>query len=180
MVLAIMLAGVMPCAADLTFCNRSDATMHLALGVLKRDDGWTSQGWWSLAAGECRTLVHGLPARVYYAFAIDERGRSWSAAPDQRGGWFCISPDSFALRNQDYEDDGRTVRCESGDLKAKQFLIVNTGNSTHYTHTFTVREPAGEARPPVAPGAQSGPPPVNAAPHAVGAGTACQRFPNLC
>ncbi len=45
--------------------------MHLSLGTLKQDDGWISQGWWNLAAGECRTVIHGLPARTYFAFATD-------------------------------------------------------------------------------------------------------------
>src|ERR1700756_1458700 len=135
-ILATLLAGVTPSFADLTFCNRSDAKMHLSLGVLKQDDGWISQGWWNLAAGECRAVMHGLPARVYYAFAVDENGRSWSAPRDQQGGWFCIASEKYLLRNRDYEDDGKNIRCENGNLKAKQFLIVNTGNSTHYTHNF--------------------------------------------
>jgi Protein of unknown function (DUF1036) len=187
-VLAALLAGVTPSFADLTFCNRSDAKMHLSLGVLKQDDGWISQGWWNLAAGECRTVMHGLPARVYYAFAIDENGRSWSAPRDQQGGWFCIAPEKYLLRNRDYEDDGKKIHCENGTLKAKQFLIVNTGNNTHYTHNFTVRgQPANQPPPTTvqtqsgAPAAQAAPPPLSPPPASpAGAATACRRFPNLC
>jgi Protein of unknown function (DUF1036) len=192
-VMAALLAGATPSFADLTFCNRSDAKMHLSLGAFKRDDGWISQGWWNLAAGECRTVIHGLPARVYFAFAIDENGRSWSAPRDQQGGWFCISPENYLLRNRDYEDESKNVHCENGNLKAKHFLVVNTGNSTNYTHNFTVRgqtanqpQPSAAPRTTIqpqsgAPAAQAAPPPLSPPPPTpAGAANACRRFPNLC
>jgi uncharacterized membrane protein len=180
-VLAIALGSAAPCFADLTLCNKSDAKLHISVGYKKGDDGWISQGWWNLEASQCRTIVQGMPARFYYIFAFDERGRSWDADPQQPGGWFCISPEKYALRNRDYEDGNKAIHCEKDNLKAKQFKLLDTGNKIHFTQDFRVRNdatspPAVASNPtPNAPSVATAP-----SPSPTGAATACQRFPNLC
>jgi uncharacterized membrane protein len=171
--LVTLLTNATPCFADLIFCNKSDAKIEVSIGHFQPRQGWTSQGWWPLEEGVCRTIVHGQPSRIYYVFAIDERGGSWSAPPDQRGGWFCISSAKYAFHNRDYEDSNKTLHCE----KAKQFRVLDTGNVTNYTLNFNAGQgdPTSSHAPaePVSPSPSPSPSPT-------GAGTACQRFPNLC
>jgi uncharacterized membrane protein len=176
-VLTMVLAGVSPCFANLTFCNKSGAHMTVAIGYLKGDDGWVSQGWWSLGAGECKAAWQGLPPRTFYAFAVNDKGVSWPR-PGRSGRWFCTSSDKFLLRNRDYAD-GNNVDCDKGtNLKTKLFVLIDTGQFTNYTHTFTPPKEAGGPPSPSPPAPQPAPSP--APPSGKGKGTACQRFPNLC
>jgi uncharacterized membrane protein len=141
-VLTMVLASVSPCFANLTFCNKSDARMKVAIGYLKGDDGWVSQGWWSLGVGECRAALQGLPPRTVYAFAVNDKGVSWPR-PGRSGQLFCTSSDKFLLRNRDYAD-GNSLNCGKGtSLKTKLFVLIDTRQFTNYTHTFTLSKEAG-------------------------------------
>jgi uncharacterized membrane protein len=174
-VIAILLATATPSRADLTFCNKTDATMSISLGYMDRQQGWMSRGWFTLEEGACRTVVPGNLEHsyyYYYYYANDTRGRSWSARREQQGGWFCISDEKHALPSRNYRDDNSNLHCEENGLKAKQFKILDIGNSSN----FTLNLSAGPDQPAAQPASKSPVP----APQGGGTGTACQRFPNMC
>src|SRR5260370_35900822 len=72
-VLALPLwAFATPAAADFGLCNNTASRVGIAIGY-KDGAGWTTEGWWNLAARSCDTLLKGaLVARVYYIYGIDD------------------------------------------------------------------------------------------------------------
>src|SRR6202023_488029 len=68
-----------PAVADFRICNVTKSRVVVAIGY-KDADGWATEGWWNLTAGNCETLMRGaLAARFYYVYAIDyDRGGEWS------------------------------------------------------------------------------------------------------
>lgn len=64
--------------ADLRLCNKTEATVSVAIGY-KAKDGWTTEGWWNIPGNKCNTLIPGpLTARYYYLYAVDARqGGEW-------------------------------------------------------------------------------------------------------
>src|SRR4051812_7964144 len=77
-VLTLFCAMTLPARADLKMCNNTASRVGVAIGY-KDKDGWASEGWWTIEAQKCMTLLKGaLIARYYYVYAIDyEKGGSW-------------------------------------------------------------------------------------------------------
>ena len=73
------LAAATPAAADFRICNLTKGRVGIALGY-KDGEGWATEGWWNVVAGNCETLLRGnLAARFYYVYAVDyDRGGEWS------------------------------------------------------------------------------------------------------
>ena len=68
-----------PAAAELRLCNRTQSRVGVAMGY-NDGGGWTTEGWWNIAANSCETLVRGeLSSRFYYLYAVDyDQGGEWS------------------------------------------------------------------------------------------------------
>jgi uncharacterized membrane protein len=81
-------------AADFRLCNNTGSRVGIAIGY-KDSDGWTTEGWWNLAARSCETLVKGqLVARFYYVYAVDyDRGGEWSGK-----AFMCTRDKEFTIR----------------------------------------------------------------------------------
>src|SRR4051812_2201705 len=81
-------------AADFRLCNNTGSRVGIAIGY-KDSDGWTTEGWWNLAARSCETLVKGqLVARFYYIYAVDyDRGGEWSGK-----AFMCTRDKEFTIR----------------------------------------------------------------------------------
>jgi uncharacterized membrane protein len=67
-----------PALADLRLCNKTEATISVAIGY-KAKDGWRSEGWWNIGGAKCGTLLSGaLGSRYYYIYAVDsQHGGEW-------------------------------------------------------------------------------------------------------
>lgn len=71
--ICVLLIGSMPhrAAADLKLCNSSTSRIGVAIGY-QDGDGWTTEGWWTIASQTCETLLKGtLSSRYYYVHAVD-------------------------------------------------------------------------------------------------------------
>jgi uncharacterized membrane protein len=81
-------------AADFRLCNNTGSRVGISIGY-KDSDGWTTEGWWNLAARSCETLVKGqLVARFYYVYAVDyDRGGEWSGK-----AFMCTRDKEFTIR----------------------------------------------------------------------------------
>src|SRR5688572_18082956 len=90
--LAVVLAA--PAAADFRLCNNTGSRVGIAIGY-KDSEGWTTEGWWNLAARSCETLVKGqLVARYYYVHAVDyDRGGEWSGK-----AFMCTRDKEFTIK----------------------------------------------------------------------------------
>src|SRR5260370_12238014 len=60
-----------PAAADFRICNLTKSRVGIALGY-KDGEGWATEGWWNVVAGNCETLLPAKPAaRFYYRYAVE-------------------------------------------------------------------------------------------------------------
>ena len=160
--------------ADLQVCNKSEVDVDISYGYHHADFRWTSQGWLITPVGQCVTLFRGdlrKDQHLYYIYATGGNGRHWSAHPDQKGGWFCVRQQKFALHNRDYSDEKGDINCAPAGLTAKQFLAIDSRSYSNYT--LHLRPIGNNPAPGPAPESPSLSPSLSA-------GTACQRFPNLC
>ena len=113
-----------PAAADLTFCNESGMGVTVAIGY--SDGGlWTSEGWWTVDDGACRSLVKGdLPKRYYYWRATAKAGAFAGGAYS-----FCTDGEPFTIAG-----DGD---CEGRGFDTSLFRETDIGEAV--AHTITLR-----------------------------------------
>jgi uncharacterized membrane protein len=90
----LVLWSAAPAAADFRLCNNTGSRVGVAIGY-KDSEGWTTEGWWNLAARSCETLVKGqLVARFYYVHAVDyDRGGEWSGK-----AFMCTRDKEFTIK----------------------------------------------------------------------------------
>ena len=137
-------------AADFRLCNNTGSRVGISVGY-KENDGWTTEGWWNLAARSCETLVRGtLVARYYYIYAIDyDHGGEWSGQ-----AFMCTRDKEFTIRG--------TADCLTRGYDRTGFFEVDTGEQPSWTVQLT---DAAEQAPQVP--LQSRAPPPAAPPAAV-------------
>jgi uncharacterized membrane protein len=114
-----------PAAADLRLCNTTSSRVGVAIGY-QSSDGWTTEGWWNIAAQTCETLYKGaLSSRYFYVHAVDyDRGGEWAGKAAM-----CITDKSFTIRGvQD---------CQGRGFKQGGFFEVDTGESKEWTVRLT-------------------------------------------
>ena len=114
-----------PAAADFRLCNNTGSRVGIAIGY-KDAEGWTTEGWWNLAARSCETLVRGtLVARFYYVYAVDyDRGGEWSGQ-----AFMCTRDKEFTIRG--IED------CLARGFDRTGFFEVDTGEQRSWTVQLT-------------------------------------------
>jgi uncharacterized membrane protein len=127
---AALLAGAMaltsrPAAADFRLCNNTSSRVGIALGY-KENEGWTTEGWWNLAARSCETVLRGtLVARFYYIYAVDyDRGGEWSGQ-----AFMCTRDKEFTIKGA--ED------CLARGFERTGFFEVDTGEQPNWTVQLT-------------------------------------------
>ncbi len=111
-------------------CNKTKSGASVAVGYFDRDKGWTAQGWWSIAPGDCQSLLPGNLSGSYVYLLVD--GGRLPPSKSQSGGWFCTDDSGFVTYNADYSDKQHGLSCEAAGLKTEQFreLAVHSGDVT--------------------------------------------------
>jgi len=114
-----------PARADFRLCNNTGNRVGVAVGY-KENDGWTTEGWWNLAARSCETVLRGsLVARFYYIYAVDyDRGGEWSGQ-----AFLCTREKEFTIRGA--ED------CLARGYDRTGFFEVDTGDQPSWTVQLT-------------------------------------------
>ena len=137
-----------PAAADFRICNLTKSRVGIALGY-KDGEGWATEGWWNLTAGNCETLLRGdLAARFYYIYAVDyDRGGEWSGQ-----AFMCTREKEFTIHG--------TGDCLARGFDRTGFFEVDTGEQQAWTVQLTeageVAQQQGAGKAPVpAPGTRS-------------------------
>ena len=128
-------AGVLACVlvvplasaarADLKLCNTTSSRIGVAIGY-QDPTGWTTEGWWNIAAQTCETLYKGtLSSRFYYIHAIDyDRGGEWAGK-----SLMCTADKTFTIRGvQD---------CVRRGYKGTGFFEVDTQEAKDWTIRLT-------------------------------------------
>jgi len=121
----LLTSSAAPALADFHLCNNTGSRVGIAIGY-KDGDGWTTEGWWNLAARSCDTLLKGaLVARFYYIYAIDyDRGGEWSGK-----AFMCTRDKEFTIRG--IED------CLARGFDRAGFFEVDTGEQRAWTVQLT-------------------------------------------
>jgi len=80
--------------ADFRLCNQTQSRVGVAVGY-KDNEGWTTEGWWNVAANSCETLMRGpLVARFYYIYALDyDQGGEWAGK-----AFMCTKEKEFTIK----------------------------------------------------------------------------------
>ena len=119
--LTLLAAVATPAAADLRLCNTTSARIGVAIGY-QDNQGWTTEGWWNIAAQTCETLYKGiLSSRFYYIHAVDyDRGGEWAGQ-----SFMCSTDKSFTIRGVD--------DCQKRGHKRTGYFEVDTGESKDWT-----------------------------------------------
>jgi uncharacterized membrane protein len=135
-VAAFISLGTGPAAADFRLCNNTASRVGVSVGY-KDNDGWTTEGWWNVAARSCETLLRGtLVARFYYIYAVDyDRGGEWSGQ-----AFMCTRDKEFTVRG--------TEDCLARGFDRTGFFEVDTGEQQSWTVQLT---DAGEQPKPLKP-----------------------------
>ena len=62
----MFISGAPAARADLKMCNASSSRVGVAIGY-QDAKGWSTEGWWNVAAQSCETLLKGAePSRFIY------------------------------------------------------------------------------------------------------------------
>ena len=114
-----------PAMADFRLCNNTASRVGVAVGY-KENEGWTTEGWWNLAARSCETVLRGaLAARYFYVYAVDyDRGGEWSGH-----AFMCTREKEFTIRG--------TEDCLARGYDRTGFFEVDTGDQASWTVQLT-------------------------------------------
>jgi len=153
LIAAAALAGALwagmagPAAADLRLCNTTASRVGVSIGY-KDGDGWTTEGWWNVAARSCETILRGpLVARYYYLYAVDyDQGGEWSGR-----AFMCSRDKEFTIRGIE--------QCLARGYDRLGFFEVDTQDQRQWTVQLTDQgqQPAAASPPVAAPAPPAGP-----------------------
>ena len=147
-IVLIALAG--PALADFRLCNNTSSRVGVALGY-KDAEGWTTEGWWNVAARSCETLLRGgLVARYYYIYAVDyDRGGEWSGH-----AFMCSRDKEFTIRGTEncltrgYDRTGY-FEVDTGEQRSWTVQLTDTAEQPSDRQPVPMRSPTSPQRPPV-------------------------------
>jgi len=143
----LWLSSVAPASADLRLCNTTSSRVGVAIGY-KDGDGWTTEGWWNVAARSCETILRGpLVARYYYLYAVDyDQGGEWSGR-----AFMCSRDKEFTIRGIE--------QCLARGYDRLGFFEVDTQDQRQWTVQLTDegQRPAQPAPPMATPAPPAGP-----------------------
>ena len=121
----LLLAFAAPAQAGFALCNKTAHPARVALGRFNGTD-WGSEGWWTIAPGQCGTLVPGaLDARYYYLYASDGGSGTW----DGTHGFCVAASERFVIVGR--ED------CAGRGYERKGFYEVDTHDDTNVVKSLS-------------------------------------------
>ncbi|MEM1409974.1 MAG: DUF1036 domain-containing protein [Pseudomonadota bacterium] len=122
-------SGATSDAPGLHFCNETQHTQVFAVGY-EGASGWTSEGWFTLEAGDCGRVLKGALQKRYYYYRSEVDGG------DFRGGGY-----AFCTRQEAFEIVGDTD-CPARGFETEDFAEIDVGAGTQ---TFVFRLTASNA-----------------------------------
>ena len=126
----VIFSGTAAAHAQLRVCNESGVVRSVAIGY-SESGNWTSEGWWILQLGECKT-VRADPLRQRYIYwRATTPGREF----EHENFMFCISDTPFTIVGD--------TDCAARGFSTAGFRKLDTGpTATEYTLTLPVMDPA--------------------------------------
>lgn len=123
--------GVPEAQAEFRMCNKTAATIGVAVGY-QIEKEWTTEGWWNLPANKCEVLVEGpLRSRYYYVYAIDyQNGGEWSGE-----AFMCTRERAFTIKG--------IADCVARGFERTGFYEVDTADKQSWTVQLKEPDEAG-------------------------------------
>lgn len=108
--------------ADFRVCNKTTSRVGIAIGY-KADRDWTTEGWWTIDAENCATILAGpLVGRYYYMYAIDyDQGGVWGG----NTAFLCTQEKEFTIEGVN--------DCVARGFQRTGFKEVDTQNQESWT-----------------------------------------------
>jgi len=128
MLIASVLLASRMANASLTFCNKTEQEVYVAIGWSDANNNRRSSGWYLLKPQECNSVISGkLSNRWYYYYAKSvDLSVLWDGSQDPNGGFFCAKDEHF--------DFGTTgAPCEE-----KKFQSIDIGTSVQVDFTLNL------------------------------------------
>lgn len=124
-VLGILATGGAPLAAQagLDVCNDTELRRSVAIGYEAPGGIWTSEGWWRLDPGECKTVMGRDLGRRYFYYRATVKGGGFDGPFS-----FCSEADAFTIEGD--------KDCAARGYDSTRFRKVDTGNASDYTLTL--------------------------------------------
>ncbi len=115
--------------ADFRVCNKTTSRVGIAIGYKAAQD-WTTEGWWTVDADSCATILAGpLIGRYYYMYAVDyDQGGEWGG----NAAFLCTREKEFTIHGVN--------NCVARGFQKTGFYEVDTGDQESWTIQLT--EPA--------------------------------------
>ena len=112
--------------ADLRICNNTPSRVGIAIGY-KAERDWTTEGWWTVEADRCATLLQGpLSGRFYYMYAVDyDQGGEWGGST----AFLCTQEKEFTIEG--------VGNCVARGFQRTGFYEVDTGSQANWTIQLT-------------------------------------------
>lgn len=133
----VLLGITMPSLAhaDFRLCNQTQSRVGVAVGY-KDNEGWTTEGWWNVAANSCETLMRGpLVARFYYIYALDyDQGGEWAGK-----AFMCTKEKEFTIKG--------IGDCLTRGYDRTGFFEVDTTEQKNWTVQLTEQGLTSPSRP---------------------------------
>jgi len=123
---ACALLPVTAAQADLRICNKTTSRVGIAIGY-KAERDWTSEGWWTVEADRCATLLTGpLVSQYYYMYAVDyDQGGEWGG----ESAYLCTQEKEFTIEG--------VSDCVARGFQRTGFYEVDTGDQDNWTVQLT-------------------------------------------
>ncbi len=117
--------------ADLRVCNKTASRVGIAIGY-KAEKDWTTEGWWTVDANACATILQGrLESRYYYMYAVDyDEGGEWGGT----NAYLCTQEKEFTIVG--------TTDCVARGYQRTGFYEVDT--QAQPTWTIQLAEPTNQ------------------------------------
>jgi uncharacterized membrane protein len=112
--------------ADLRVCNKTASRVGIALGYIT-EQNWVTEGWWSVDAASCATILPGpLSSRYYYMYAVDyDQGGEWGG----NSAYLCTQERAFTIEGVN--------DCVARGFQRTGFYEVDTGSQESWTIQLT-------------------------------------------
>ena len=108
--------------AELRVCNKTASQVGIAIGY-KGEKDWTTEGWWTVDANSCATVLQGrLKSRYYYMYAVDyDEGGEWGGSK----AYLCTQEREFTIVG--------TSDCVARGYQRTGFYEIDTGAQPTWT-----------------------------------------------
>lgn len=127
-VVFVLSVPAVPAFAKFEVCNSAPSDQTVAIAY-RSDGDWVSEGWWTIAQGDCKTLVGSDLKSRYFYYRATVSGGSFTG----ENYYFCTDKNAFTIQGK--------ADCESRGYASEAFSEIDTGDNTAFKLTLVDPNP---------------------------------------